>query len=99
MKLSEHGKQRMKERAGLNHRERIRMFSEAVHKGKSPNDVSIKKNKELKEYLSSKGNCKVKLYKGYVFIYSKNSQRLYTMYKLPERLGEVNESSNDYRDF
>lgn len=49
----------------------------------------------LRDYLRgiSKRNCKVKAYKGYVFIYSKNGSQLYTMYKLPKKFleKEVNE--------
>jgi len=86
MKLSEHSKIRMKERTNYNHKERLRLFADALKLGKSPNDINEKKNKELKKFLSSRKNCKVKLYKNYVFIYSKNGQRLYTMYELPKEL-------------
>lgn len=89
MKLSKHSKIRMKERTDLNHKERVKLFNEALQRGKSANDISPKENKELRDYLASKSNCKVKLYKGYVFIYSKNSSRLYTMYPLPERFGGI----------
>lgn len=87
MKLSEHSKKRMRQRVNLNHKERLQLANDAIKYGKSGNDISPKKNKELREYLLSKPNCKVKLYKGYVFIYSKNSCRLYTVYPLPEGLG------------
>lgn len=81
--ISNHGRMRMKERTGLNHKERKKFFDEAVLKGKSPNDIT---DEEIKKFLLSKQiNCKVKLYKGYVFIHSKNSKRLYTMYKLPDK--------------
>jgi hypothetical protein len=83
MKLSEHSKQRMKQRTDYNHKQRVRLFADAIMYGKSPND--FKDNKELRDFLLSRKNCKVKLYKNYVFIYSKNSHRLYTMYKLPEK--------------
>lgn len=83
MKMSEHSKKRMRERTDYNHKERKLLFREALDKGKSPNDI---KDEEIKKYLLSKPKCKTKLYKGYVFIYSKNSKQLYTMYKLPEKL-------------
>lgn len=85
MKLSNHSKLRMKERTDYNHLERKRLFKEALLKGKSANDI---KDKKLKHYMMSKPKCKVKLYKGYVFIYSKISHQLYTMYKLPDEFEE-----------
>lgn len=81
-KISNHAKLRMRERTELNHKERVKLFNNALSNGKSINDISDKK---LKEFLLSKPNCKIKLYNGYIFIYSKNSKRLYTMYKLPEK--------------
>lgn len=85
MKLSKHSKIRMKERTDYNHQERKTLFQKALQYGKSANDIIDKK---LKNYLMSKPNCKVKLYKGYVFIYSKVSHQLYTMYKLPDEFKE-----------
>ena len=85
MKLSKHSKIRMKERTDYNHQERKTLFQKALQYGKSANDI---KDNKLKNYLMSKPSCKVKLYKDYVFIYSKNSKRLYTMYKLPEEFEE-----------
>lgn len=89
MKLSEHSKVRMKERAGLRYNEKNKLFREALNNGKSPNDI---KNENIKKFLLKKQiKSKAKLYKGYVFIYSKNGKKLYTMYKLPENLeSEVN---------
>lgn len=85
MKLSNHSKIRMKERTNYNHQERKTLFQKALQYGKSANDI---KDKKLKTYLMSKPSCKVKLYNGYIFIYSKNSKRLYTMYKLPDEFEE-----------
>lgn len=81
MKLTKHSKLRMKERTGLNHNERKSLFRRALDNGKSINDI---KDDRTREYLLKKKNCKVKLYRGYVFLYSKNSKTLYTMYKLPD---------------
>lgn len=85
MKLTLHSKVRIRERTNLNHKERNNLFRLALMKGKSIAEI---KNEKIKQFLMSKKNCKVKLYKDYVFIYSKNSHRLYTMYKLPEKLRE-----------
>ena len=85
MKLSNHIKKRMKERTNYNHQERKTLFQKALQYGKSANDI---KDKKLKQYLLSKPNCKVKLYDGYIFIHSKNSKQLYTMYELPDEFKE-----------
>ena len=60
MKLSNHSKQRMKERTDYNHKDRRTLFRNALDKG-------------------------------YIFIYSKNSKRLYTMYKLKDKYLEGSE--------
>lgn len=75
---------RMRERTKLNRKERKKLFREALDKGK---DIYKIKDNSIKEFLISKeNNCKIKLYKDYVFIYSKNNKQLYTMYKLPDEL-------------
>ena len=84
MKLSIHAKKRMEERTDINFKNYKAFFIGALRHGKSAGHL---KDGKLKEYLLNKeatGNCKAKYYKGYVFIYSKNSHRLYTMYKLPD---------------
>lgn len=87
MKLSKHSKKRIRERTELNHKERRQMFRNALDNGKSLQDI---KDEKIKKYIKDRSNnCKIKLYKGYLFIYSKNNHILYTMYKLPNEL-EVN---------
>lgn len=85
MKLSQHSKIRMRQRTELNHKARRHFFREALDKGKSLAEIQ---NEDLKKYIMSKQNCKVKIYKDYIFLYSKNTKRLYTMYKLPEKYRE-----------
>ncbi len=85
MKISNHAKMRMRERTEFNHQERKRLFRNALDKGKSLQDIEDDKIKQFVEKIE-KRNCKVKLYLGYVFIYSKHSKQLYTMYKLPKEL-------------
>lgn len=83
-KVSRHASMRMKERTPYNHKERRRLFREALLYGKNAYDI---KDPNLKGYmLSKKGRAYVKLYKGYIFIYSKNTKHLYTVYPLPEDL-------------
>lgn len=85
MKLSKHSKKRMRERTNLNHQERKGLFRKALDYGKSPNDINDEKLKRFLEKTAEKNDTKIKLYKGYVFIYSKNAKQLYTMYRLPKR--------------
>lgn len=75
----------MLERTNLNHDARKNLFKNALMYGRSPEHI---KDEKLRNYLKSKPKCKVKLYQGYVFIYSKNSHQLYTMYELPEEYRE-----------
>lgn len=90
MKLSNHSKIRMKERTTFNHKERVVLFKNALKNGLSYGGV---KNQQLSDYLKSKESWKsqIKLYKGYVFVHSRNSKMLYTMYELPEKYKEVYE--------
>ena len=84
MKLSQHSKERMKQRVGIKSKKIAKnFFRNALQKGISPEQVE---DELLKQRLKSreKYNSKVKLYKGWVFVYSKNSHQLYTMYKLEE---------------
>ena len=86
MKISNHAKIRMKERMSLKQTERRKMFKLALKKGKYIQQI---KDKRTHDYLATKKryNSQIKLYNGYVFVYSRNSHQLYTMYKLPDELG------------
>lgn len=88
MKLSNHSKQRMRERTDFNHQERRRLFRDALHNGLTIERI---KDEKFKKFLLSKNKCKIKIYKGYIFIYSKNNKQLYTMYPIPERFLEGSE--------
>ena len=93
MKLSNHSKQRMRERTNFNHKERLSLFKNALkHGGNWKNS----KNEKLVKYLTSKETWKsqVKLYKGYVFVHSRNTKLLYTMYELPDKYKEVYKKEN-----
>ena len=86
MKLSSHSKQRMKQRANVS-RNQERFFRNALTNGLSINQI---KNEELKKWLKSriKYNSNIKVYHNWVFIHSRNSKQLYTMYELPEEFRE-----------
>ena len=85
MKLSKHSKLRMRERLNLNRKEMRSLYKLALKKGKCIQQI---KDKRIHDYLATKKkyNSQIRLYRGYVFIYSRNSQQLYTMYKLPDYL-------------
>ena len=86
MKISNHAKMRMRERTEMNHQERRKLFRHALLYGKSPGNLKEGVVRDFLELKENKGGCKVKLYKGYLFLYSKNSHQLYTMYKCPENI-------------
>ena len=92
-KVSHHANMRMKERTPFNHKERRHLFREALMYGKNAYDI---KDPRLHGYmLSKKKRAYVKLYKGYIFIYSKNTKHLYTVYPLPEHLRGDDTTSTD----
>ena len=73
----------MLERTPFNHKERYKLFRDALTRGKNPQDI---KDDKIRNYMKSKqgiNGSNIKLYKDYIFIYSKNGKQLYTMYKLP----------------
>ena len=86
-KISKHAKKRIKERTLLDTQERKQIFRLALKNGKYTSDI---KDTRIKRYMMSKRrfNNQVRLYRGYIFIYSKNKRQLYTMYKLPDELLE-----------
>lgn len=84
MKLSKHSRERLKQRANIKSQKiQDNFFRNALRNGITPEQVE---DEQLKLKLKSreKYNSKVKYYKGWVFVYSKNSHQLYTMYKLEE---------------
>ena len=91
MKISKHGKLRIIERAGISTNQ-MQFYRNAIRNGIAPKNM---KEGKIRNYLIKKMYyCKVKLYKGYVFIYSKNRKQLYTMYKLPKELGSEEDGKN-----
>ena len=84
MKLSKHSRNRLQQRVGIKSKGiQDNFFKNALMYGTKPEQIEDIK---LRNYLKSKRryNSEIKLYKGWVFVYSKNSHQLYTMYKLEE---------------
>ena len=89
MILSKHSKQRMSERASVK-TGKAKLFRAALKNGLS---IGEAKNKGMSKtvicYLAKLNkNQKAKIYKGYVFIYSKGNHKLYTMYECPKNIQE-----------
>lgn len=84
MKLSKHSIQRMKERANIKSQKiRENFYRNALKNGLSVDQIE---DEDLKRKLKGriKFNSQIKVYKGYVFIYSKNAKQLYTLYKVED---------------
>ena len=87
MKLTEHSKLRLRQRAGVRSSEKNKLFRQALLKGISAGNTN---NEIIKKYLLKKErHCKAKIYKDYVFMYSKNGKKLYTMYEVPNYIKEM----------
>ena len=87
MRLTKHSKLRLRQRAGVISNEKNKLFRHALDKGISAGETN---NQVLKKYLLKKErHCKAKIYKGYVFMYSKNGKKLYTMYEVPNYIKEM----------
>lgn len=86
---TQHGYDRVKERTNFGFKERNKeliniVIRKGLHYGAIPPGP-------LRDFLYSKAkvaNKRVKLYKGYIFIFFVNSNRLITCYPLPEQFKE-----------
>lgn len=90
MKLTKHSRKRIKERTNIKKRGQERFFRLALHNGISLGQAKqLKLDKVVIEYLKKLNRGQnVKIYNDYVFIYCKNSKRLYTVYKCPDNISE-----------
>lgn len=82
--MTNHSYIRICQRTGWSIKQAKDMVERASKLGLSP--LQIDKG-PLQDFCIVKGRFKrLKLYKGYIFIFNKNSNRLITMYKVPEEL-------------
>lgn len=90
-KQTHHGLQRMAERMGVKQKSvATKTIENAVQKGKP---ISYFQDGLLKKYLLSKQhNKRLKVYKGFIFIFNKTSNRVITLYPIPEEFKEEYES-------
>lgn len=91
-KQTHHGLQRMAERMGVTQKSvATKTIQNANRLGKC---IQQFPDGEFKNYLLSKQhNKRVKVYKGFVFIFNKTSDRVITLYPIPE---EFKEEYNTY---
>lgn len=86
---TKHGFRRVKERTNIGSKEiKKELINIAIKKGLHYGAIPPG---PLRDFLYSKakvGNKRVKLYKGYIFIFFVNSKRLITCYPLPEQFQE-----------
>lgn len=83
--FTQHGYYRLKERTNINDKELKRINYYAIKNGIGFSDIP---SGPLKDYVARrvfKKNKKVKLYRDYVFIFFKNSKRMITCYKIPDK--------------
>ncbi len=77
--LTYHGRRRVKERIEINEREAV--FVKRVSRdGKTPN---MYKGDFYKYLCTKKRGARIKVYREYIYILSKTSRKLITMYKVP----------------
>lgn len=84
-----HGVERIKERTELSTRgEALRLIKNASKHGASPH--RFRNCKRFHSYLLSRAGYdkRVRVYLGYVYIFNGGSNRLITMYPIPERFME-----------
>ncbi len=80
-KITKHGLMRIKERVGESYNERS-LLKEVLLKGDTKENYS----KEFYEYLCQKSvkGAKIKIYKDFIYILSKNKKNLITVYHVPD---------------
>ncbi|MBR3208835.1 MAG: hypothetical protein IKF82_01060 [Bacilli bacterium] len=83
-----HGYNRVKERTDVIDKEVKTLSLYAVKNGLNLGDLEEGFLKKYVEKRINQGQKRVKLYRGYVFIFFKNSRRLITCYPIPDYLFE-----------
>ena len=80
-----HGYERVKERSNISDKELNNLSFFAIKNGIGFNQVPTGKLRNYLWYRAYKNDKRIKLYRGYVFIFFKNSRRLITCYPIPEK--------------
>lgn len=87
-KFTKHGYLRVKERTTITDNEINTLSSYAIKNGVNYNEIIDGPLKMFVWNKQRKGNKRVKLYRGYVFIFFLNSRRLITCYPIPDEFLE-----------
>ena len=80
-----HGFERAKERSNISDKELNNLSLYAVKNGINFNQIPPGPLKSYVGWKTAQGGKRVKLYRGYVFIFFLNSRRMITCYPLPEK--------------
>lgn len=80
-----HGFKRTRERTGIDDKDKKLLGSHAVRNGLNFYELPPGPLKSYVGFKIAKKGKRVKLYRGYVFIFFKTSNRIITCYEIPER--------------
>lgn len=80
-----HGYKRTEERTEIEERDKKLLGSHAVRNGINFGEIPPGPLKSYVGFKIAKKGKRVKLYRGYVFIFFRNSNRIITCYKIPDR--------------
>ena len=88
MKLSKHSKKRLSERTDLPDKNFTRFFRAALDHGLCAGQAENRGYAPcVVNYLRGRNKyTRAKIYKGYVFVYSKSNKVLYTVFKAPDNI-------------
>ncbi len=87
-----HGYNRVKQRTDFKITKNTNLSASAVKYGLNFNDIPPGPLKSYVGWKRARGGKRIKLYKGYVFVFFLNSKRLLTCYPIPEKhLAEYNQ--------
>lgn len=93
-----HGYERVRERSDIKEKELNNLSFYAIKNGIDYNCIPAGPLKNYLWYRANKYNKRIKLYRGYVFIFFQNSRRLITCYPIPEKhLEEYREMVNNLK--
>lgn len=82
---TKHGIERIKERTDISKHDLKMLSKYAIKNGMNLQDIPPGPFKSYVGYKVHKENKRIKIYRGYVFIFFKTSYRLITCYPIPEK--------------
>ena len=91
---TKHALGRAHERLGVPEKIAMNMMKRASTEGLSPSQLPEGPTKDLLARKEKRGHKRIKVYKGNVYVFNKNSNRCITVYKLEMKEGEEDGGSN-----